>query len=63
MATYTHREYFDICLTRCDALAVVEVEDMRKETKPIKRNNNPRWESTFSFNVTKADEFLEVRSG
>lgn len=47
---------------RCDALAVVEVNEMRKETKPIKRNNFPRWETSFSFNVTDASNFIEVSS-
>ena len=50
---------------RLDPIAVIEVADMRKETKVIRRSNAPKWDASFSFNVTKAniekgDSFVEV---
>lgn len=44
-----------------DPLAIVEVSDMRKETKVAKRTNAPKWDASFSFNVTNEAAFVEVR--
>lgn len=48
-------------LCRLDPIAVVEICDMRKETKVAKRTNAPKWDASFAFNVTKEDAFVEVR--
>lgn len=51
------------CWLECslDPLAIVEVSDMRKETKVAKRTNAPKWDASFSFNVTNEAAFVEVR--